>query len=654
MMRPVRSVVVAFTGLVAFACSSASSSPPPEAPEAPPPPPRICKTPGPPAAQPWFVDATADFGLAKTPTFEPLGGSIVAADLDGDGWVDLVSVQGSSQRGSYVDGTLAGKRLRFVLMNRPAPGDPSRRVFVDTTVESGILATRDGAGERGFGIVNLGDLDGDGDVDILTCPAELGDDKRKVVDPCEALLNDGKGHFALTAGVALGSKVFWVTSAALLDYDRDGILDFWPGTVAHWPYDPTLPDQPPTLFKGYGDGTFTNVSKDVGLPTKDGTPEDGTEWRHVFGVTACDIDGDGDDDMVFADYGRQEAQVWRNDGGHFKNVARELGLDHDDRVATTDDQSYRCYCQANPAACPPGVPAPSTPSFCSVFGGKYGRGWMPGVTDQPYALGGNYFSFACGDIDDDGDMDLMSATIVHGDVGSSADPTELIINPGDGGKFLRPGNASNGLERPENGILWNHGDDLALFVDVDLDGRKDIFTTTTGAYEASDHARLWHQKPDGKFEEIAVAAGIVPAGFKPNLHGPTFVDIDGDGDLDLVIGNVIDGNLRVLRNVAGQNQNFARVRLVGKGAGASNVSAIGAVVRVTAAGRTQTQYVSGGFGHANVEQDLVLTFGLGAACDIDAIEVRWPDAAGTVTRHEHVLSNYTVEIREGERDVRYR
>jgi hypothetical protein len=358
--------------------------------------------------------------------------------------------------------------------------------------------------------------------------------------------------------------------------------------------------------------------------------------------------------MIFASYGRQENQVWRNDGGKFTNVARELGLDHDDRADFSDDQSYRCFCQANAAKCPPGVPAPEPAQFCGAFNGKYGRGWYPGVTDQPYALGGNHFSIACGDVDDDGDLDLVSATIVHGDVGSSSDPSEIILNPGGGGKFTRPGNEKTGLFRKEKpGIFWNHGDSMAVLVDVDNDGRKDIFMTTTGAYGPEDRAHLWHQKVDGTFEEIGITSGIVPAGLKPNLSGPAFVDIDGDGDLDLVVGDTAEGYLRVYRNDTAQAQNFVRVRLVGKGAGASNTSAIGAIVRVTAGGRTQTQHVSGGYGHTNVQADLVLTFGLGAACDVDSVEVRWPDAAATKTKVELVLANYTVELREGEADATY-
>ena len=620
-------------------------------------PPRVCKAPATPSpsgpTQPWFTDATADVGLAATGSFEPLGNSVVAADLDGDGWVDLLAQHGFSSRGTPKEGTLAGKRTRFVLLNRPDPANPAHRIYVDATVESGILATRDGAGDHGYGLVNAGDIDGNGTIDVITCSPEPPPDK----DPCVAYLNDGKAHFTLAEPSSLDKKAFWVPSAALLDYDRDGVLDFWPATIAHWPYDPTLEDKAPTLFRGNGDGTFSNVSKAVGLPTVDGLQADGTAWRHVFGVTACDIDGDGDDDMIFASYGRQENQVWRNDGGKFTNVAHELGLDYDHRADFSDDQSYRCFCQANPAdtkSCPAGVPAPDPPTFCGAFSGKYGRGWQPGITDKPFALGGNYFSITCGDVNDDGHLDLVSSTIVHGDVGSTADPSEIILNPGTAGKFTRPGNEATGLFRAEKpGIYWNHGDNMAVLVDIDNDGRKDIFMTTTGAYGPEDRAHLWHQKTDGTYEEIGITSGIVPASLKPNLQGPAFVDIDGDGDLDLVVGDTANGNLRVYRNEIGQAQNFARVRLVGKGAGASNTSAIGAMVRVTAGGRTQTQYVNGGYGHGNVQADLVLTFGLGSACDVESIEVRWPDAAATKTKVEHVLANYTVELREGEPEARY-
>ena len=468
----------------------------------------------------------------------------------------------------------------------------------------------------------------------------------------------------------------WNPSGALFNYDRDGVLDFWPATVAHWPYDPNGPNrQPPTLYRGNGDGTFQDVSAQVGLPTMDGYLTSGTQWRHVFGVVACDIDGDGDDDMIFADYGREENQVWRNDSGHFTNVAHALGIDYDNRMDYSTDQSYRCYCANNddPSYCSPMPPAPIVDCclFCVEDGyscpgdcGATFRGWQPGVSDQPYSLGGNYFSFACGDVNNDGFMDLMSATIEHADVGTDEDPSELIMNPGDGGAFTRPGNQNDGLLRPEPpyvGLYWNHGDDVMVMVDVDLDGLKDIFSTTTGAYEVSDTHRLWRQTSSGpapKFEEIEYQAGLLGNGDQPNLQGPAFVDIDGDGDLDLVAGEPVDGTgglqtLHVYRNLIGQAQNWLRVRLVGGGAGQANTSAIGAIVKVTAGGITQTQYVSGGYGHGNIQADLVLTFGLGATCDIDKVEVHWPDSKRSVSTYANVLANYEVSIKQGATTVAY-
>jgi hypothetical protein len=639
------------------------------------PPPKVCRSPA--GLTPiHFTDVTADVGLAPTATFNPLSVGAIAADFDGDGWSDLVVTTGWSQAGNFVgapNDPHDGMRVRHLLMNRPDPNDPTHRVFVDATDESGILASRSGTGERGFGLVNAGDLDDDGDVDLITCPEDVksnppanstgGDD---VEDPCSALLNDGTGHFTFADASDLDAKgAIWVPSAALFDYDRDGVLDFYPGTIAHWPYpvDPTPPNTAPALFHGNGDGTFANVVKTSGLPVVDGSSFTGQSFRYTFGVTACDLDGDGDDDVILADYGRQENQVWRNDNGHFTNVSHDWGLDYDDNQDYTDDQSYLCWCQNNPnAGCPANTPAPAYSAFCTGFyqGDIYGRGWTPGITDKSFSLGGNNFSFACGDIDDDGDMDLMSATIVHGDVGQSADPSELILNPGDGTKFVRPGNQKTGLYRPvPNDIFWNHGDNQVAFVDIDNDGRKDIFLTDTAAYDnngvvGESHVYLWHQKADGTFEDVTLPSGVIGANKLPHLEGPTFVDIDGDGDLDIIAGDANTWALHVLRNDSGQDQNWTRIRLVGGGFGAANTSGIGAVVKVTAGGRTQTQYVSGGFGHGNIQNDLVLTFGLGAACDIDKVEVRWPDAAGSTQTFTGVVANYNVTLKQGQPDPEYR
>jgi enediyne biosynthesis protein E4 len=631
-----------FVALLALGCGSseAEDNPRSDGGTEPDLPPRICKSPVD-HDLPWFTDATAEIGLAATPALEPLANTFVSADLDGDGWPDLLASRGESARG-----LIDGKRARFLFMNRPSQTQPDERVLEDRPDLNGLGATRDGGSDRGFSMALLGDLNNDGSTDVITCPSDFGQ-LTSLADPCAAFLNDGSGQFTLAGDIDPDHPA---TSAVLVDFDRDGILDLFVPGIARWPN----PSEKawsfgPRLFRGRGDGSFENVSAEVGLPQTEGFVLDSTAWRATLGATSCDLDGDGDQDFLLATYGRKPNQVYRNDGGQLVEVGALLGLAHDDREDYSDDESYRCYCKVT-GKCEPAPPLPKVD--CNAFGQPYFRGWAPNISDKPYSLGGNDMGVTCGDIDDDGDMDVSFATIVHGDVGSSSDPTELILNPGDGGRFTRPGNELTGLLRPPLTPGSDHGDHMIVYADLDLDGRKDVWVASI-VYPGT-HQWLWRQKPDGRFEEFTVQSGLHQPG-DPAVMGVTLADFDGDGDLDLVTGRyTADRSVRVYRNVVGDRSNFVRIKLVGKGAGFSNASAIGARVRVSAGGRAQIQEVRGGQGLSNVQNDLVLGFGLGDACEIDEIEVRWPDAESTVTHYASVRANYTVVLREGNPTPEYR
>lgn len=647
MRNPIPALCLAFVILPA-GCDSGGPGPVADAGTTPPdltPPPAICKTPVAPGAA-WFTEITNDALIGPNPGALPIANTLRAGDLDGDGYADLIATAPIAERDSAMVHT------RFVYMNRPSPNDPSgkTRIFVDATADSNILATRDGKGGYAFGNANLGDVDNDGDLDVVVAPA--GTDW----DPAGAMLNDGKGHFTLAPPSELEQKCagFGSASQSLADLDRDGVLDYVPGTFQY----PPPNSIPPMIFRGMGDGTFKEVAEMWGINVELGSFKTGTNLPSMYGVTVCDLDMDGDQDILYADYGREPNFVYRNDGGKFVEVGKMLGIASDDRLDFSDDESYRCYCKNRPGKCNPAPPLPSDDRICTGFGiGNDGRGWFPGDSDQPWRLGGNNFGIACGDLDDDGDMDLMTATIRHGDVGSCSDPSEILVNNTPAGmplmKFTRPGNKVTGIDRVENGIFWNEGDMTPVFVDLDLDGRKDIYLTSSDY--PGDHGWVWHQKADHTFEDITSASKIG----QKEAHGIAFADFDHDGDIDVAIGTsdfrggAPNKALRIYRNEVGASANFTQIELVGKGAGGTNRSAIGALVKVTAGGKTQMQEISGGHSSSTTQNELPLTFGLGATCTIDKIEVRWLDAKGTVQTWTNVRSNYRVRLREGVNEVEY-
>jgi hypothetical protein len=136
-------------------------------------------------------------------------------------------------------------------------------------------------------------------------------------------------------------------------------------------------------------------------------------------------------------------------------------------------------------------------------------------------------------------------------------------------------------------------------------------------------------------------------------------DFDGDGDLDVVMGtSTARGGPPVpqvyfYENLVGSRSNWVKVRLVGAGTGRASVSAVGARVMVEAGGVRQIREVDGGHGHFGLQNDLTLHFGLGKSCQVDRLEVRWPDRAGSGSSFSAVRANLTVEIRQQGGELRY-
>ncbi len=608
---------------------------------------RICRSgrgwdPG----QPAFVDRTAEWGLEGL-----TGNNFGVADIDGDGWSDLVLNAGSAY----------DRQSGHVFLNQAVSG---RRSFVDHSSGAHLYDVR-GSSETGrsVNLVRLGDVDGDGDVDAFTGTfMYLTDPSRTpLTDVSEILLNDGTGRFTLTDTTTITTPQNPLLSDALwLDQDLDGRLDL---AVGYWWVQPPFVEpygSQPQLFRGDGSGAFTDVTDAVGMTLIANTFAylQGVSPRPLFGFVMCDVNDDGRLDLVGAAYGRMQNELFLADGDTFSEVGARTLVGEDDRRDYSDDESFRCYCLDHPSTmgCA-GLPAPRY--TCPV------RGWVFGTSDQPMSLGGNTFSYACADVDNDGDLDLYESNIRHPDVGSASDPSELIVNSTPAGSsgldalvFDRPGRETMGLVPPIDLATTDEGGQHDAAFDFDADGWLDLYLA--GSPYPGNRGWIFHHRRDGALSWELIGRG---SGFDHACpDGSAIADFDRDGDLDLIVGtygcNGPGGDwsppenqpVRFYENVS-TDANWIAIRLVGRGAGGANPQGLGARVRLTAGGMTQTTLVRAS--SQQVAQEAEAWFGLGASCDVERIEVRWPNTALTVEAFTGVIANHRVEIREGESSVRY-
>ena len=267
---------------------------------------------------PRFVDITSDAGIKFIHSIgdgdlsnivESTGAGCVFFDYDNDGDLDIYLVIGryletvSSVRGR----NLAGKLKNALYRNN---GDAT---FTDVTDAAGV-------GDMGFGMAALAaDYDNDGDRDLFVTNYSRDTLYR----------NDGDGTFTdITEKAGVGSEL-WSVGASFFDYDRDGLLDLFVGgylifdpeyrnyfAAEAFPGPLSYRGQKDILYRNRGDGTFENVTRAAKL--------DSTAGR-AMGVTACDIDDDGYEDLYVANDG-MENYLYRNRGdGSFEDIALRTG-----------------------------------------------------------------------------------------------------------------------------------------------------------------------------------------------------------------------------------------------------------------------------------------------------------------------------------------
>ncbi|MBC8067724.1 MAG: CRTAC1 family protein [Deltaproteobacteria bacterium] len=515
------------------------------------------------------------------------------ADIDGDGFDDAVMH-------SLYPNAVAGVPLEHLVFRNLGDG-----TFEDVTDASGLRGVQ-------AGFFAFGDVDDDGDQDVFA-GVDIPDYPN---DGNLLLLNDGSGHFEVVAdaGVSIGSDS--AANATFGDFDRDGTLDLFVG------YGGTSRAVADRLFAGNGDGTFADQTAAL---------QDAPVGQPANGSITCDWDDDLDLDIFVSNYGvslsHGHNHQWRNDGsGLFTEVGLQTG-------------------------------------FAAQITGNYWLGaTRMGTIPEPDvelvdAVGSNGFGIDCGDVDNDGDLDVLATAISHPVAGDYlrtwSDPSTLLVNGGSAEDFALTN------VWLESGLPFNEGDIDGAFVDFDNDGRLDISLSRESKYEANyddpeQHGwfGLAQQDDSGGFTSVGLRSGIndsaTPFARMKGAQNHAWSDVDHDGDLDLLVGGRDQGGGRpnfLFRNDVGQDNRWLAVRITGDGEAVTR-DAFGTRVRLRSPTdeRVLLREKKSSRGTYNSEDTRVLHFGLGDfPCDY-TLDVRWPDGSAASFTADQLGENRYVQV----------
>lgn len=495
------------------------------------------------------------------------------------------------------------------------------------------------------------DVDGDADLDLLV--SANGADTR-------LFLNDGGGRFAEAAGALSTGDTPGSTSMALADVDLDGDLDLYVANYKEhsvrdlWPYEQEFrfivervdgeyrvrekyrdhyrlelrdsvlvwfeEGEQDRLFLNDGSGRFESIGLDGVLFDADGTPID--EPLRDWGLHARfhDITADGWPDLYVANDFESPDRIWVNRG----------------------DGTFQA---APPLAARKGSLSSMAVDFSDVD--------RDGLTDF----------FVVEMLSRDHEKRLRQM----GTMAPSPQPVGAIDNqPQYMGNtlFMNRGDGTFAEVAEQAGVRRSDWSWATLFLDVDLDGFEDILVSTGHHYDVQDSDAnqlirnrtamgrldlersmllfpplevtnaLFRNRGDGSFEEVSGDWGFA----EPDVsHGMALADLDGDGDLDLVV-NRLGYDVAVYRNLASAAR--VQVRLRGQ---APNTAGVGAVVRLLGGPVTQAKELGAGGTYLS-GSDPSWTFATGDAPGPFTLEVEWPGGGTSVV--DDVRTNRIYEVTE--------
>ncbi|MFC5407287.1 CRTAC1 family protein [Cohnella soli] len=539
-----------------------------------------------------FEEVTKESGISfqhEKDTFDPkvsnifpwlgsTGAGVFVADVNGDGLMDFYLI--NSKRNS---------RNALYLNN----GDGT---FTEAAKQAGVAdVNTQGISQTALWL----DYDNDGLPDLFV--GAWGKSR--------LFHNDGNGKFHEVTDEAGVGYQGYVNKVIAIDYNKDGFLDLYLGCyfretddlwhltstkIMHSDFERARNGGRNVLYRNNGDGTFTDVAKDLGV--------DDTGWTLATGT--ADLNGDGWPDIYNANDFGPDSLYLNEQGKGFTKVVQKRGI---------GDDTYKSM----------------NVDFADISHNGRLANYVSNISKETYLLEGNQLWQA----DSFGEYQDRAEELGVKQAGFSW-----------GAKFLDVDNSGEFSLMVTNGFIsasrnkdyWFDMGVLATtpgYIVEDTRNWPDFGNKSMSGYEKK---KLFYNDA-AAFRDVAQEVGLT---FTEDGRGIAAVDLWNRGTLDFVFANQ-GGPVRVYKNINNTGNHWLTLQLIG--VSPSNRDAVGAKVIFTVKNIKTVIERDGGNSHGG-QSDPRIHFGLKASTKADHIRIEWP--SGRVQELTDVAADQILRIEE--------